>query len=325
MRKVIMYMKSLPPLAVFFICWLSVFGWSFHAYFLEAPPSQEVTPSPSPSPAKTSGNVNGDNVASEQTLPWKDYQEALKAEREVLQQQAKDNLDRLDKLQDRIFGIITLLGGLILGFIYFLFGQTRKEVQSQLTEQISNTVGARVAQDIEQKINAQIDPLLKEKLAKQKEDLETMHTQMMSLQGKLQALEGDVQQMSSYKDREVVWFFSGDKNTAPNEIAALESSGFTITQPDIKNGEPFELGKPDLVIFSYDKKDETGEATRRLKIIAGLMKKNIPNVWLLIHTQSDGIGPDEKSILDGIWYVPTNFSATLLVNAQALIRRRSKY
>jgi hypothetical protein len=153
-----------------------------------------------------------------------------------------------------------------------------------------------------------------------------MVSRTTAIQDDLNKLEVDVRQMSSYKDRQVIWFFSGEINTAEAEIAALERAGFTITQPKVETGEPFELGKPELVVFSYDKSDKSGEAMRRLKIIAGLIKQNVPDVWLLVHTQlNSDIGDDEKALLSGIWYVPTNFSATLIVNAQALIRRWTKY
>ncbi len=320
-------MTSRVLLGCFFVCWLSFFGWSVHSYFFEPPLSQQGTPTPTPTPKvkQTGGTDESKNALAEQMLPWKDYQEALKAEREVLQQQAKDSLDRLDKLQDRIFSAIVLLGGLVLGFIYFLFGQTRKDVEMQLSEKISKTVRAQVEQDVTQKISQQIDPHLKERLDEQIKRLEMMVSRTTVIQDDLNKLEVDVRQMSSYKEREVVWFFSGELNTATNEITALQRAGFTVTPQEVKIGEPFELGKPDLVIFSYDKSDKSGEAMRRLKVIAGLMKKNVPDVWLLIHTLSNNdIGPDEKEVLSGMWYVPTNFSATLIVNAQALIRRWAK-
>lgn len=63
-----------------------------------------------------------------------------------------------------------------------------------------------------------------------------------------------------------------------------------------------------------------------MEIIAGLLKKNAPDVWLLIHTKSNtDIGDDEKRILGDLWYFPTNFPATLVTNAQALIRKQSKF
>ncbi len=325
----------------FFVCWLLFFGWSAYSYFAESPPSQSSKPAATQQSGQTNTDTGNKPAASEQTLPWKDYQEALKAERETLQKQAEVNLDRLDKLQDRVFSAIVLLGGLILGFIYFLFGQTRKEVETQLTTQISDKIRLQLEQIVPQKLSEQVDPFLKAKLAEQERvmdttlvelkenltgkefDLAAMHAQMTALQTDLNQLDATVRQINSYRDRQVIWFFSGATNTAPIEINVLQKAGFNITQPEIKLGDPFELGLPDLVIFTYDKSDE---GKRRLQTIAGLMRKNVPEVWLLIHTKSNNdIGDEERRYLEGIWYVPVNFPATLLVNAQALIRRWTKY
>ncbi|MGH9754798.1 MAG: hypothetical protein ACREA2_18630 [Blastocatellia bacterium] len=123
----------------------------------------------------------------------------------------------------------------------------------------------------------------------------------------------------------ILWFFSGETNTAEREIAALKNAGFENVRPQmLKVGEHFELGNPDLVILSYD---ESEEGERRLKVIASLMKKNTPDVWLIIHSSSNNAIKKEKEgvILADLWYVPANFPATVITNATALIRKRPKF
>src|SRR5438128_2549357 len=106
-------------LTCFFIAYFVVFAWSVFSYF---EPAQKPASTPTPMPmvqsmVKTGAEKPG--ATEEKVIPWKDYQEALKTEREELQKQAKETLDRMDKLQDRIFTAIVLLGGLLLALIYF--------------------------------------------------------------------------------------------------------------------------------------------------------------------------------------------------------------
>jgi len=302
---------------VLFACFVvgySVCSMSVFAYFEPSP----VQPTTSQSTIKVGAEKPG--ADEQKMIPWKDYQEALKNEREELQKQAKENLDRMDKLQDRIFTAIVLLGGLILGFIYFLFGQTRKEVETQLTEEIAKNVRSQIEEKILSIVNAMIEPQIREQLDVQARSLEAMNLKLSAAQAEYNKLDSELKEMQSYKKRQILWFFSGEINTAEREINALQNAEFENIQPQkIGIGAPFELGNPDLIIFSYEKGDE-GE--RRMKVIAGLMKKNIPNVWLLIHTKSNSdIGDAERKILGDLWYVPVNFPATVVVNAQALIRR----
>lgn len=310
-----MKMTSRVLFICFFIGYFVIFAWSAFSYF-EPTPKSTSTPTPMPTVQSTvKTGVEKPGAVEEKVIPWKDYQEALKNEREELQKQAKENLERMDKLQDRIFSAIVLLGGLILAFIYFLFGQTRKEVKTQLTEEISKNVRSQVEQEVLSTIKLQIEAQVK--------TLEAMNCEMAVTRDGYRKLDSELKEMQSYKDRQILWFFSGETNTAEREIAALWNAGFENIQPqNIKSEEPFELGNPDLVIFSYDKSDE---GKRRMRVIASLMRKNIPNVWLLIHTTSQAIKEEEEKILGDLWYFPTNFSATLVTNAQALIRRRHKF
>ena len=147
-----------------------------------------------------------------------------------------------------------------------------------------------------------------------------MNGEMIAIQSRYLGLDAEVKEIQSYKQRLIPWFFSGETNTAEREIAALKNAGLENVVPKkIKTGDHFELGNPDLVIFSYD---GSGEGQRRMGVIASLLRQNHPEVWLLIHTSPQAIQEKEKEILGDVWYFPTNFPATLITNAKSLIRRQ---
>lgn len=304
-----MFVQGRITLRVLFVCFFIgylVCAWSVYAYFQPASKQQSAVD------GKTEKTV----VEEGKTVPWKDYQEALKTEREELQRQARENFDRMDRMQDRVFYGVVILGGVILTMMGFLFGQTRKDVKTQLTDEISKSVRGQIEQEVLDKVKAQIEVQIKQ--------LEEMNREMMAVQAGYQKLDSELKQIQSYKDRLILWFFSGETNTAEREIAALKNAGFENVRPQmLKIGEHFELGNPDLVIFSYD---ESEEGERRLRVIASLMKKNTPDVWLLIHSSSNSAIKKEKegAILGDLWYVPANFPATVVTNAMALIRKHPK-
>jgi hypothetical protein len=290
----------------FFIGYLAC-AWIAYAYFEAAPKPQSAVDAQTEKPLAEEGKM----------VPWKDYQDVLRTEREELQKQAKEDFDRMERLQDRVFYGVVLLGGIILGLIGFLFGQTRKDVKAQLTDEIGKSVRSQIEQGVLSKVKAQIEEQLKQ--------LEEMNREMTAVQAGYQKLDSELKQIQSYKDRLILWFFSGETNTAEREIAALKNAGFENVRPQmLKVGEHFELGNPDLVIFSYD---ESEEGERRLKVIASLMKKNTPDGWLMIHSSSNNAIKKEKEgvILGDLWYVPANFPATIVTNAMALIRKRPKF
>lgn len=305
-----MFVQKRVTLRVLFVCLFIGYlacAWSVYAIFEAAPKPQPAVEAKTERPVVEEGKV----------VSWKDYQDVLKAEREELQKQARENFDRMEKMQDRVFYGVVLLGGIILGVIGFLFGQTRKDVKAQLTDEISKSVRSQIEQEVLSKVKAQIEEQVKQ--------LEEMNREMSAVQAGYQKLDSELKQIQSYKDRLILWFFSGETNTAEREIAALKNAGFENVRPQIlKIGEHFELGNPDLVILSYD---ESEEGERRLKVIASLMKKNTPDVWLMIHSSSNNAIKKEKEgiTLGDLWYVPANFPATVVTNAIALIRKRPKF
>lgn len=242
-------------------------------------------PSPSPTPAPAEGD---------KTIPWRDYHEALKTERELLEKQAERNFSGL-QIMLTVGG--TILGGLLvvtLALGGFFYGKTLLEVKASVRDQIEKAFRVQVEQEVEQALGN---------------------------------IRTTIDELTAFKTRQVLWVFSGDKSeSAEREIQALQTIGLEKIQllaPAI--GSNVELGNPDLVVFSFDGSDE---ARRRLKLIVDALKLKRPPVFLLLYTYAANgpevrIGSQERDILNGFdWFLPANFPATVVANAQLLIRKR---
>src|SRR5262245_30772284 len=180
-----MFVHKRVTLRAVFVCLFIgylVCAWSVYAYFESTPKPQSAVE------AKTERQVAEEG----KVVSWKDYQDVLKAEREELQKQARENFDRMEKLQDRVFYGVVLLGGIILGLIGFLFGQTRKDVKAQLTDEISKSVRSQIEHEVLSKVKAQIEEQIKQ--------LEEMNHEMTTVQAGYQKLDSELKQIQSYKD-----------------------------------------------------------------------------------------------------------------------------
>jgi len=110
-----------------------------------AQPSKPAEPQPA------SGKKTAD---SEKTIPWQDYKDALKDERELLEKQAEKHFSALEKLYDtaiKIFGGILAAALLIGGFF---FGKTLIEVKNFAREQTQAIVRSQLEAEIRKELHA---------------------------------------------------------------------------------------------------------------------------------------------------------------------------
>jgi cell division protein FtsL len=94
------------------------------------------------------------SVDAEKTIPWQDYKDALKDERELLEKQAEKHFAALEKLYDtalKIFGGILAAALLIGGFF---FGKTLVEVKNFAREQTAAIVRSQLEAEIRKELTA---------------------------------------------------------------------------------------------------------------------------------------------------------------------------
>jgi hypothetical protein len=251
--------------------------------------------SPSPSPENSPNSIN-----------LKDYRDVLEHERKLLDDQSEKYFQRIDSLMNRTTWAIGIIGAVAIALITWMFGKTRKELQELVKEQVNR----QAASFIETEMNT----------------LRTsIESDAQTLRASIEEIQKQVDKLRAFQDQLAVWVFAGTEMNAQPEMDALRGAGLSnisILTPE--EGEGFEIGDPDLVILSFD---GTEEGRRRLGIIVEILKQAAPPVSLLIYTYNpDGEirlqKADWEILQDFRWFLPVNFPATLLSQAQSLIRTK---
>lgn len=234
-------------------------------------------------------------AAWEELESYDRWRNSVMDERQILERQAERQFVSIEKLIDRALWVFGILGTALLGLFVWLFGQSRQDFKKSIAEKFEQQ-----AQDIVEKEAAQ-------------------------LRQRYESLKEEVEDLSSYKRRQVTWVAKPDANNHAMVQKALFSSGiqnvFLVTP---ETDQEFEIGDPDLVVLTFDGSDE---GKRLLSILVQRLKQQSPPVPLLIYTFLSGETPvrlaeAEHQILDGFdWYVPVNYPAQLLAQIQLLIRR----
>jgi len=105
-------------------------------------------------PAESQPASEKKSADSEKTIPWQDYKDALKDERELLEKQAEKHFAALEKLYDtaiKIFGGILAAALLIGGFF---FGKTLIEVKNFAREQTQAIVRSQLEAEVRKELAA---------------------------------------------------------------------------------------------------------------------------------------------------------------------------
>jgi hypothetical protein len=243
-------------------------------------------------------NAETDPSGSSSATSLREYREILKEERQLLEAQSEKYYTRIDKLIDRTLYGLGLVAAAALVTLGWGFGKTRSELRNLVHEQFQNLTSSLIQSEID------------------------------GLRETVQGMKEEIGELRAFQNRSVVWVFPGSEIKSQQELDALHSTGLHGIQCLAPaNGESFEIGEPDLVIFSYD---GTEECIKRLRKIVESLKNQSPPVTLLIYTYNPG-GPEhrlkeaEMKILEGfIWFVPVNFPSTLIAQTQLLVRKERK-
>jgi hypothetical protein len=256
--------------------------------------AQSQTPTPAPTPSPTPNSIS-----------LQDYRAILENERKLLDEQSEKYYVRIDSLMNRVIWGIGLVGVVALWLIGWRFGKTRKELEGIVHEQVKNQATSLVDADM--------------KVLRASVELD-----VNALRSSIQELEAGIARLQAFRNQMVVWVFSGTEPNAQPELDALRATGLeNINLLTPANDALFEIGEPDLVIFSFD---GTDEGRRRLGVIVDALRDRTPPVSLVIYTYNPD-GPEirlqnaEREILgDFRWYLPVNFPTTLVAQTQLLIR-----
>lgn len=221
---------------------------------------------------------------------------ALSEERQLLEKQAERHFLSIDNLLNRvIWGLGILVAG-VLALLTWMFGSTRKELRNTINELFEREAKTLIVEEANQ------------------------------LRLKYQELKSQVDDLAAYKGRQVTWVLPEDNMNNQPELEALYAMGLKNIQMVTPAAEEvFEVGEPDLVIYTYD---GTEKGKKLLHLIVNRLKAETPPIFLIIYTYNpDGaeIWIDEqakKEILTGFhWFVPANFPSQLVLQTQLLIRR----
>lgn len=249
--------------------------------------STEATPKSTP--------VETDKGVSQELDSFDRWRHSLSEEREILERQADRQYSAFEKLTDKAIWVFGVILAAAIGLFAWFFGKSRQDFQRTIQESLE-----RQAQEI---VEREAD----------------------RLRQSYASLRTEVDDLSSYKRRQVAWVLKPDSPSPDPVLKALYALGLqNITLVTPEPGHGFELGEPDLVILTFDGSEE---ARRILSELVGRLKQESPPVPLLIYTFSAGIERvqltrSEFEILDGFdWYVPVGFPAQLLAQTQLLIRR----
>jgi hypothetical protein len=235
-----------------------------------------------------------------------EYRKALGEERQILERQADRQIASVNALFDRATssfesivkfgaGVITVA---IAVFVYF-FGKSSRE--------LVKVIQGRFEALAHKVVDAEAD----------------------RLRLRYQDLQSQVDELSAYKNAEVVWVMQQGGDRFEEEQIALRSAGVSnlnVVAPAA--GEPFSVGTANLCILSFD---GTDEGRRILGVIVEQLKTRSPPVPLLIYTFSreakqTNLDKAELAILSGfLWFIPVNFPAQLLAQTQVLNRRAQAF
>lgn len=249
----------------------------------------------------------------ESAIPWHDYHEALKTERELLAQQ----VDRQERL---LLGV----GAFLVGLVIFLFGQTRRDVVAQLRD------------DTRERIRDEIERELADARARVREDVG--REVKLQFAGEVKKTVGDYIE-AHYKTQPIRWVTAEESDTQREVMEALQTLKFTNVQrvnPD--NLEA--LAGARLIIFSYgkvvpapapdgnmhdltdDEKIRNERALAELIDVARWVRRQPVPTPLVIHNKSNNaLQKEETDALQGTVSVPANFSSTVITHTLTLLHR----
>jgi len=246
-----------------------------------------------PSPQTNANETSSPGSLSAPSL--REYREILKEERQLLEAQSEKHYARIDKLIDRTTYGLGLIAIAALSILGWGFGKTRSELRNLVHEQFEKLTSSLIQSEID------------------------------DLRGTVQEMKKEIEELRAFQKQSVVWVYFGNEIKFQRELDALHATGIHEIQCLTPvNGEDFEIGEPDLVIFSYDGSEE---CVKRLSKIVEALKQQSPPVTLLIYTYNPE-GPElrlkeaEMKILkDFLWFVPVNVPSTLIAQTQLLIRK----
>lgn len=222
--------------------------------------------------------------------PPQEYREFIKDEREALAKQAEQHFTKVNNLFDRMLWALTVFASFLLGAAGWLFWKSRSDFRLEAQRIYQEQLGAAINET-------------RDKLA------------------------AEVALITGYKSRKIAWVIQPGKPSIEREKNALKQFGLReIPVLSPKLGEEVNVDAYDLIILSYDDKDED---RRLLELIIQSIKQKAPAVWLLVYTYNSEGKPFEihreevltkDYIKDFYWYVPANFPATLVSQTLSLAR-----
>ncbi|MBL8188516.1 MAG: hypothetical protein JNK38_10940 [Acidobacteria bacterium] len=289
----------------------SVTSLSVRAFF----PPTTVLQTPTPVPTATAEASQADTIVqqeakkkkeNEQDIPWGDYHEALKTERELLAAQ-------VDRQERWLLGV----GAFLAGLIVFLFGQTRRDVVAQLREDVRE----RIREDVERELAAA--------RTRVREDVEREVKSQFAAE--IRKTVGDYVE-SHHKTQPIRWVAQEDSDIALEVMEALQTLKFTNVRR-VAPDRLTELAGARVVIFSYGKIVKTGlteeeqignkSALEQLRQLAVWISNQPVPIPLVIYNESNRALDDkvEKPVLREVVYVPANFASTIITQTLTLLHR----
>jgi hypothetical protein len=208
-----------------------------------------------------------------------DTVEAIRYEREVLERQADRQMSAVLTLAQIATGVVSAIFAIAAAIFFWLFGSTRKELRESLHETA----------------NKQIQDLV-EKQA------ELVRKRVQRIEAELDALRGQ---------RSVITWIARDEADANNEVLALlQTRDIDVSAVLPDEGQPFEVGNPELVVISYL---ATAEGRRRIEEVIRQLRDRTPQVPIVVYTfgaqlEANRLRPEDEAVLGEYrWYVPANF------------------
>jgi len=281
-------------ISLLFLGLLIAAGGTTHRYFVNA------SPSPTPTPASTPTPVQNDQL--------KEYREVIEKEGKYLQEQSKEYYARVEKFAYIALTALVVAMAAMITFFTWLFGQTRKEVVSEIKANLQASVLSSASEELERV---------------KREKLDAIESQYRMLKERLE-------EINSFGKQRVVWLLTESMKRPEGEIAALGAVGLQrveTTAPKTDDAEQIKesLSEADLAIVTFD---GSPEAKNLLRNAAAAVKFRQPPISLLIYTygfytpenRPVQLSADDLQYLDDLSsFAPANFPATLVSQAQSLI------
>lgn len=267
-----------------------------------------VTPAPQSAPKQTEKVAPASSSAESELATMKSLQAELRAHKESLERQADRHFSIFEKTVDRVVWAYGIIGAVILGVLFWMFGSTQAELKV-FVENWMRTGAQKSIDDAAAELRVRID-----------------------------AIRGDVASLLNYKDRKIAWVcppstwrieLGAERNLKADAnqevLRALHAAGLhNIKVLNAETSASLDLGTPDLVIVSFD---GTPEGRQILSVLIEQLKRRSPPVFLIVDTFMPGapprsLGTEDFRLLENfLWYVPVNFPSQLVAQAQLLIRR----